>query len=390
MRVLLSAGDASGDTHSAELVEALRERVGAVEVFGLGGRALAGAGAELVVDQRDLAIGGLVEALGALRVATRALRRIVRRAGDTRPDLVVLVDSPEINLPLARRLQPLRRAGVPLLYYISPQVWAWRTRRVRALARRVDRLAVIFPFERDIYRGTGLPVDFVGHPLVDRMRAVRDTLDRAGARRALGLDSEAPCVTLLPGSRRNEIATGLGIQLQAARALVARHPELRVLLAVAPTLDRAWLEDQVAAAGLPSGFPLQPVEGQTPVAIRAADVVVAKPGAGTVEVTLLERPLVSVGRAHPVTAALMRRLIRVPSFTMPNLIAGLPVVPEFLQREARPASIAAAVEELLAGPARELQLSRLRAVARRLGTGGAAARAAEIAETMTRGSVAPA
>lgn len=390
MRVLLSAGDASGDSHSAELVEALRERVGEVEVFGLGGRALAGVGAELVVDQRELAIGGLVEALGALRVATRALRRIVQRARDTRPDLVVLVDSPEINLPLARRLQPLRRAGIPLLYYISPQVWAWRTRRVRALARRVDRLAVIFPFERDIYRGTGLRVDFVGHPLVDRMRAVRDALDRAGARRALGLDPDAPCVALLPGSRRNEIATGLGIQLEAARALVARHPDLRVLLAVAPTLDGRWLEDQVAAAGLPSGFPLQPVEGQTHTAIRAADVVVAKPGTGTVEVTLLERPLVSVGRAHPVTAALMRRLIRVPSFTMPNLIAGLPVVPEFLQREARPASIAAAVEELLAGPARELQLTRLRAVARRLGAGGAAARAAEIAETMTRGSVAPA
>ncbi len=390
MRVLVSAGDASGDAHSAELVEALRRRVGDVEVFGLGGRALAGVGAELAVDQRDLAIGGLVEALGALRVAARALRRIVHRARASRPDLVVLVDSPEINLPLARRLQPLRRAGVPLLYYISPQVWAWRTRRARALARRVDRLAVIFPFERGIYRGTGLPVDFVGHPLVDRMRAVRDTLDRDGARRALGLDATAACVALLPGSRRNEIATGLATQLETARELVARHPRLRVLLAVAPTLDRVWLDEQIAAAGLPAGFPLQAVEGQTHAAIRAADVVVAKPGTGTVEVTLLERPLVSVGRAHPVTAALMRRLIRVPSFTMPNLIAGLPVVPEFLQREARPASIAAAVEELLEGPARELQLARLRAVARRLGSGGAAARAAEIAEMMTRGSVAPA
>jgi lipid-A-disaccharide synthase len=390
MRLLISSGDASGDAHSAELVEALRARVGELEVYGLGGHALASAGMEVCVDQRELAVGGLVEVLGVLGVAARALRRLVRRAQETRPDLVVLVDTPEINLPLARRLQPLRRAGVPILYYISPQVWAWRASRARTLARRVDRLAVIFPFERDIYRRTKLPVDFVGHPLVDRMRAVREEWERAGAREALSISPDAPCVALLPGSRRNEIETGLRTHLDAARALGARRPEVQFALAVAPTIDRSWLERAVESAGLPEGFPLRLVGGQTLVLIRAADVALAKPGTGTLEVTLLERPLVTAGRAHPLTASLMRRLVRVPSFTMPNLIAGHPVVPEFLQENAAPERIAEALEELLAGPARELQLERLGAVARRLGEGGASERAAQIAETMVRGTLAAA
>lgn len=390
MRVMISAGDASGDAHSAEFLEALRGRVGGLDAYGLGGRALEAAGVELCVDQRDLAVGGLVEALGAVRVATRALRTLVERARSARPDLVVLVDTPEINLPLAKRLQALRRSGVPILYYISPQVWAWRTARIRTLARRVDRLAVIFPFERGIYRGTGLPVDFVGHPLVDRMRAVRERWDRESARAALSIPSNACCVALLPGSRRNEITTGLGVQLEAARVLAARRTDVEFVLAVAPTLDRVWLEERVARAGLEPGFPLRLLDDQTHTLIRASDLVLAKPGTGTVEVTLLERPLVTVGRAHPFTAMLMRRLIRVPSFTMPNLVAGRTVVPEFLQREAEPALIAAAMEELLASPAREMQLERLGAVARRLGAGGAAARAAAIAEMMARGPVAAA
>ena len=387
MRILISAGDASGDAHSAGLIEALQQRVPTLECYGLGGRALAAAGVELCVDQRALAIGGLVEALGAVGTALRAMRILTRRALEQRPDLVILVDSPDFNLPLAKRLQPLRREGVPILYYISPQVWAWRRSRMRTLAKRVDRLAVIFPFEREIYAETRLAVDFVGHPLVDRMRDVRERWSRSSARVALGVAESAALVALLPGSRRNEIKTGLRTQIDAIRALRARHPHLEFGLAVAPTLDADWLRGEMVRVGLPAGFPLRVVVDETHALIRAADLVLAKPGTGTVEVALLERPLVTTGRVHPLTASLMRRLVRIPSFTMPNLIAGASVVPEFLQGDALPDRVADALETLLGEPARERQLDALREVAKSLGDGGANERAAALAETMLRAPV---
>jgi len=382
-RVLVSAGDASGDLHAAGLVAALRRLRPDTRFCGLGGDAMAAAGVELLVHQREIAIGGLVEVLSSLRrvfAAWDALGRALAASDPAeRPRLAVLVDAPDFNLPLAKRA---RRAGVPVLYYVSPQVWAWRRGRIRTLARRADRLAAIFPFEPSLYAGTGLRVDFVGHPLVDSLGALARELDAKSARVRLGLPEAAPLVLLMPGSRRNELDHHLDVMLASARALHARRPDVRFALAVAPSLAREDVAARVAAARLPAGAEPVLVAGRAHEAILAADVVLAKPGTSTIEVALLARPLVVVGRANALTVALARRLVALPSLAMPNLIAGAPVVPEFLQRDARPERIAAALEALLAGPARELALERLAAVRARLGAGGAAERTAAIAAEM--------
>jgi lipid-A-disaccharide synthase len=381
-RIVVSAGDASGELHAAAFVEALRARLPDARICGLGGAELEKAGVELLVHQRELAIGGLVEVLGSAPRVLRAWRRM-GRALDARPDLVVLVDSPDFNLPLARRA---RRRGVPVLYYVSPQVWAWRRGRVRKIARRVDRLAVIFPFEPAFYAGTGLAVEFVGHPLVERMERFAAGCDRARARAGLGLDPAALVVLLLPGSRRNELRFGLGLQLECARRLAEREPRARFLVALPASIARDGVEAAVRAAALPATVRVDVVQGRTYEAVRAADVALAKPGTVTVELALLGCPLVVAARAHRLSAAIGRRVLRVPSFTMVNLVAGAPVVPEFLQEQARPERIAEAVLALAAGPARELQLLQLARVRERLGRGGAAERAAAIAAEMVAGA----
>ncbi len=377
-RILVSAADASGDLHAAALVTALRRRLPDVQVRALGGVELEKAGAELVVHQREVAVGGLVEVLPAARRLFSAWRRLGRILREDRPDLVVLVDSPDLNLPFARRA---RRAGVPVLYFIPPQVWAWRPGRIRKLARRCDRLAVIFPFEPAFYAEAGLPVDFVGHPLVDRLAPLAER-EPATLRAELGLPASGPLVLLLPGSRHNELDHGLPLYLEIARHLAARRPDAHFALALAATLDEAAVQARVEVAGLPVHL----VRGRTHEAVRAADVALAKPGTIAVEISLLGRPMAVAARANALSAAIARRMIRLPWFTMPNLIAGAPVVPEFLQEEARPERVAEALEALLAGPARELQLARLAEVRRALGGGGAAERVAEIAVEMMDGS----
>lgn len=378
-RVLVSAGDASGDAHAADLVRALVARRPETRVVGLGGPALAAAGAEIRVPLREVAVGGLVEVLRHVPRVMAAWRALEAAAREAPTDLAVLVDAPDLNLPLARRL---RRAGVPILYYVAPQVWAWRRRRVRTLARRVDRLAVIFPFEVEVFAGTGLAVEFVGHPLVDRMKAAAASLDRAAARAALGVDPGRPLLLLLPGSRRNEVRTMLPLHVAVAAALRRRVPELAVALALAPTVTPA---DVAPALG---GLDVTVVEGRAYEAMAAATVALAKPGTATLELCLLGTPFAVAGRAHPISAAVMRRLVRLPSWTLPNLLAGAPIVPEFLQEQARPERVAAALEGLLAGPARALQERRLAGVAARLGPGGAAERAAAIAAEIIDGRLA--
>ena len=380
--LLLSAGDASGELHTASFVAAFRRRVPGVRLLGMGGAEMEMVGVELVVHQRELAVG----ALGVLGDAGRifsAWRRMSRALETSGADLVVLVDSPDFNIPLARRA---KKAGIPILYFISPQVWAWRRRRIRKIARRVDRMAVIFPFEKEVYAASGLQVDFVGHPLVDRLGEIASRSSRQEMRRSLGLDPGGYLVALLPGSRRNEVRDGLSLQLEAARALHVRDPRVRFAVAVAPSITRASVEQAIAEAGLPSLLSIQVFEDRTYQLLRAADVALAKPGTVTVEISLLETPMVVAFRTSSLTAFLARRALRIPSVVMPNLIVGAPVVPEFLQEEAHPERIALALAELLEGPVRELQIANLARVRQRLGSGGAAERAAAIAEEMARGA----
>jgi lipid-A-disaccharide synthase len=384
--VLISAGDASGELHAAALAAELRRRHPELRLFGIGGPAMEKAGVEVVVPQRELAVGLGVEVLRDLHRIVSAWRRITRALADAKPELVILVDSPDFNLPLARRA---KRTGAKVLYYVSPQVWAWRRGRVRKIAARVDRLAVIFPFEPAVYAGSGVAVDFVGHPLVDRLAPLAARCDRAAARRALGLDETRPLVVLLPGSRRNEVRTTLPLQLAAAAALHARDPRIGFVVAVAPSIARSAIDEGIAASRLPALLDLTVIEGRTHEAILAADVALTKPGTVTLEVALLGTPQVVTTRVNRFTAWLIRRVVRVPSYTMPNLVAGRTIVPELLQEDADPQRVAEALHGLLAGPAREHQLAALAGVRDALGGGGAAARAAAIVEEMLRGAGRP-
>ncbi len=380
-RVLVSAGDASGEMHAAAVIEAWHAAEPGLEVVALGGPALAKAGARIVVPQRELAIGGLFEVLGDLGRVARAWRRMTRALREERPDLVLLVDSPDFNLPLARRA---KRLGLRALWFVSPQIWAWRPGRAAKLAARADALAVIFPFEPAAYAGTRLRVEFVGHPLVDRLAplALRTP---AECRAALRLAPERPLVALLPGSRRNEVAHNAGLQLAAARALHALDPRVAFALGVAPSLARSDAEAALRAARLPRLMDVALVEGRTHELARAADVALSKPGTVTVEVALLGTPQVVAARVPAASAFAMRRLVRLSHWAMPNLIVGERVVPELLQEHAQPARIAETLRDLLAGPARDRQLAGLARVREALGAGGAAQRTAALARELLAG-----
>jgi lipid-A-disaccharide synthase len=377
--VLVSAGDASGDAYAADLVRALRARQPGTRFLGLGGPELARAGVELAVDQRELAAGGFLELLPDLPRIARAWRRLTTALDAARPDLAVLVDSAGFNLPLARRA---RRAGAATLYYICPQVWAWRRGRLRKLARRIDRLAVILPFEREFYAAAGIPVDFVGHPLIDRLAARGAPLGREAARAALGLEAGGRLVALLPGSRRGELRHGLPLYLASARALHASDPSVAFVLPLASSIEPEFVRERLRAAALPTGLRLSLAPGRSLEALAACDVALAKPGTATLEAALLGRPLVVAARVSALSAALVRRLVTVDWLALPNLLAGREVVPELLQQEARPERIARALAERFEGPLREEQLAAFAELRTRLGGAGAARRAAEIAEEM--------
>jgi lipid-A-disaccharide synthase len=377
--VLLSVGDASGDVVASDFVRELRALRPGTHFLGMGGMEMTRAGVELVVDQRDVAVSGLVELLPDLPRIVGAWRRMMVALRANRPDLVVLVDSSGFNLPFARRAKGL---GIPTLYYVAPQVWGWRTGRIRKIARRVDRLAVIFPFEPAVYAGTDVAVEFVGHPLVERLAESREKLDRVSARRALSLPAEAPVVALLPGSRRAEIRHMLPLQLEVARRIHARDPRIHFALPRAASVSAEMLEAGIRSAALPSLLPLSVVEHRAHEVLCAADVALCKPGTGTLESALLGCPLVVAARTNRLTSALVRRLVRVDSLAMPNLITGESVVPEFYQQDADPERIADALLGLLAGPERARQIEGFAAVQEALSRGGAARRAAEIASEM--------
>ena len=363
-RLLVSCGEPSGDVYASDLVRHLRRGHPDLEVFGLGGDRLVQDGARLFAHVRELAVVGLWEVVSHLPRFRRIFSEVIAEADRARPDAAVLVDYPDFNLRLARALH---ERGIPVAYYVSPQVWAWRPGRIDAIRRTVAHMIVIFPFEEKLYRDAGVPVTFVGHPLVD---LVAPSPDRAAFLGSLGLDPARPVVALLPGSRRKEIAHNLPAMRGAVALLAGRRPELQFVAAIAPSIDRAQV-----AAGLPPGVALAP--GRAHDALAAADAAIVASGTATVEAALIGTPMVVVYRLSPLTYHLGRRFVRVPHVAMANLIAGRRIVTELIQGDYTAEAAADEVMRLLGPPGLEMRAA-LAEVRARLGPGGAGGRAASV------------
>ena len=373
-RLLVCCGETSGDLYAAELVRLLRLEPGEIEAFGLGGDRLAEQGVELLAHVRDLAVVGLLEVIGHLRRIHRVFRRVLAEVDRRRPDLAVLIDYPDFNLRLARELN---RRGVPVAYYVSPQLWAWRRGRLRAIRETVARMIVIFPFEEPLYREAGVPVSFVGHPLVDLARPVED---RAAFLRARGLQPERPVVALLPGSRPGEVRRHLPRIADAVGRLARRRPDVQFILAVAPALDAGPLIRALDRPGVCA------VVGETHSVLSACTVALVASGTATVEAALLGAPMVVFYRLSWLTFLLGRPLVRVPHYAMVNLIAGRKLVPELMQGDFSPDRAAREVLAILEDPERRSgMLAGLDEVRRRLGAPGASQRAARIVRDMLEG-----
>jgi lipid-A-disaccharide synthase len=364
MRLLVSAGEASGELYGAGLIEALRRRTPQLACFGVAGERMRTAGCDPVVDARALSVVGITEIVSHLPGIYREFRRLLRAADERKPDAAIVIDSPAFNFKVARALH---ERGVPVIYYVCPQLWAWREGRVQRFHKWIKKALVIFPFEEQWYRERGVDAEYVGHPLAD---APAPSLSRQEFAARFGLDPARQWIALLPGSRKKEVAMNLpGIAAGAARIQGA----FEFVLPAASTLERSWLEEQVRSCGLK----LAVVEGASSALAHARAAVVAS-GTATVETALAGTPMVVVYRVSAATWALGHRLVKVPYVAMPNLIAGELVVPELIQSDFTPEKVAAKLGEILPeGPAREKMKGALAGVRARLRPAGESGTAAD-------------
>jgi len=363
---MVSCGEASGDLYAGALVRELRAIDPGIQVRGLGGAQLAGAGGELIADYHRLAVTGLTEAIGKLPVFLTTIRSLVRSARAARPDALVAIDSPDFNFPLARRL---KRLHIPVVYYISPQFWAWRPGRLKTIRDIADLVLVIFPFEEPLYRQAGVPVKFVGHPLVDLIKPA----DCAAFRERIGASASTRLVAILPGSRSNEVTRILPDLLKAATLIRDRVPDARFVVARARGLD-----DHNFLPVRTSAVPVVIVEDETDSVLSAADVVLTASGTATIQTALHDAPMVIVYRVSPLTYWLGRRLVSVDTIGMVNLLAGEKIVPELIQDAFTPEAAAREAVSMLTDAARRARIREgLAGVREKLGGPGASRRAAE-------------
>jgi lipid-A-disaccharide synthase len=367
---MIVAGEASGDLHGGNLVRAMRQIDPELSFYGVGGKRMQAAGVELLADAADMAVVGLTEVAFKLGMILQVMRRLKASLLHEKPDLVILIDYPDFNLPVARAA---RKRGIKVLYYISPQVWAWRKGRIETIRKTVDRMVVILPFEEEFYRNAGVDVTFVGHPLLDE---VRKKYSRAEALKRFGLRDEAVTIALLPGSRRSEVAALLPEMLRACRILMEKISPLQFILPIAGTLDPAFVRDILGQ------FPVRVslIRDEIYDVIGISDAAMVASGTATLETALLETPMVVVYKVSGVSYAIGRRFIRVDYISLVNLIAGCAVVPELIQAEANPERIAAEVKNIVTrhGKAKEMKAS-LALIRGKLGTPGASQRTARIA-----------
>ena len=376
-KVMFSAGEASGDMHAANALRSLKSQGVDVEAVAVGGPKLAAEGAEILLDCRELSVIGIFEVLIQYRRLLKKLHFVRDCLREQKPDLLVIVDYPDFNLKLA---ETARELSIPVLFYISPQVWAWREHRVHRIGSLVSMMAVIFPFEVAFYEKAGVPVRYVGHPLVDE---VGSSLSREQAREALGVPGEAPVVALLPGSRKGEVGRVLPVMHDALTHLRKQRSDVRVLLPVAGTLDDELLDQLLG----PDDSIIR-IRGRAYDVMQASDAVMTASGTATLETAMMGTPMAIVYRINWLSYQIMSRMIRIPDIGLVNIVAGRRVVQEFVQKAAEPQAIANEVLRLIEDhDYAETMRRNLSLVQGKMGDGGASDKVADLIKEMLTGKV---
>lgn len=365
---MIIAGEASGDRHGARLAQALKQSAPQAFLLGVGGQSMRAAGVRIMVDSASLGVVGITEVIVKLPTIYRALATVKKALGRLRPDLLILIDFPDFNFRVAAAA---KRSAIPVLYYISPQLWAWRPKRIKKIQRLVDHMAVIFPFEASFYRRHQVPVTFVGHPLLDGLPALQEPA-------AFSSQGLAPIIGLLPGSRDKEISTLLPVMLQAALHIQDRLPTARFMVSCADSINSDRFADLVGQYG--SRLAIETIRGPVTQVFQKSRILVAASGTVTLEAALYGIPAVIVYKVSPLSYWLGKRLIKVNFIGLVNLIAQKELLPELIQHEASPENIARTVSGMLNDPERFGRIrEELRDVRAQLGGSGASHRVAEIA-----------
>lgn len=371
--IMVSAGEASGDIHAAHALQALSNSGVDFDCFGMGADHLNAAGMELTLDCRELAVIGIVDVLINYPRFLRRLATLRQAMKERQPDLLVIVDYPDFNLKLAETAKAL---DIPVLFYISPQIWAWRKKRIHRIGSLVSHMAVLFPFEVDVYEQENIPVTYVGHPLVDDAKS---EFNVSQAREQLKLPVDASLVALLPGSRNGELKRNLPVMLQTAVLLKERYPNIQFVLPVAPTLETDTVNDILENGTLSVNL----VKAQSYNVMRAADAVLSASGTATLETAMLGTPMAIMYVINAVNYWIMKRLIQIDNIGLVNIVAGKRICQEFVQDECEPKAIADELEKcLFDNNYRQTMMADLSVVRRKMGTGGASQRVAKLIESM--------
>jgi lipid-A-disaccharide synthase len=367
---MIVAGEASGDIYGADLVIEALKLDPDLQFFGIGGARMREAGFDALVDSSEMAVVGLVEVIKHFDVISSAFQKLKQIILNDAPDLLILIDYPGFNLRLAK---VAKKAGVKVLYYISPQIWAWRQGRVKKIARLVDHMAVILPFEAPFYQKAGVPVTFVGHPMLD---LVNVAMDRSAAAASFSLDPTRKIVGLFPGSRHNEIERLLPVIIAAAVKLKERFPDIQFILPLASTLKSNDIVPLLNAANLDVTITRERIHDM----VRACDAVISVSGTVTLEIALVGTPMVIIYKLSPLTYQLAKRLVKIDNIGLCNIVAGETVVRELIQDQANPATIAAEIERVLTDQTYHATITRkLGEVRSKLGQGGASVLVARLA-----------
>jgi lipid-A-disaccharide synthase len=368
-KILLVAGEVSGDLHGSHLVEAIQSIDPEIQFFGVGGEGLKRAGMKLLYPSQSLSVVGITEVLLKLRPILRALRGLKKSLDRERPDLIILIDFPDFNLRLAKIAH---RRGIPILYYVSPQVWAWRPKRIKLIARLVKKMIVLFPFEVPLYEAAGVDVEWVGHPLLD---TVRPALSKEKAFQQLGLDPKRRTIGLLPGSRMHEVERLLPPLLASADVLQREIPDLQFVVPLAPGIPKTILSPWMKNISVP----VIVVEGFTYDAMNLSDLLIVASGTATLEGAILGKPMVIIYKVSLLSYWIARALIRVDHIGLVNLVAEKEIAPELIQRDVNPRRIADEAFRILRDPLLSRKMvESMGEVRQKLGEPGAAQRAAHI------------